>query len=273
MFLFSFRHNSKDLYSESGPLHQRKSLTYPLVFAVNFILCYFAMKAVNWGLQPKPARRPFLDFFITPYLSVRSLRFVPATKAPHLATFFINGLLSLILVVLARECLYPLSYLDVLLFSPFFLFFTEAVGALGQLLFTWNPVPTYPIHHRPLLAKSLSEFWGRHWNLWIQDWLRDISCGVSGRRSERKLLIAFLASGAFHEVMCNLPYFVLYKRSYFGTMLGYFLIQGAGLWLDKKALKQRSPLLRRSFLWVWVIAPSPLFINVPLLTFFGLYHG
>ena len=230
------------------------------------------MKFVSWIFIPPSRRKPFFDFLMTPYISVRSLNYSADRRTKNFGTFFINALMTLIFIVLAREFLVPLSNSEVWLFSPMILFFTEAVGAFGQWIFSWNPVPTYPIHNKPLTAKSLSQFWGRHWNLWIQDWLKDVRCYLAPKKSGLKLAVAFCFSGIFHEVMCNLPYFLIYGKSYFGTMMAYFLIQACGLWVDKSYLKHRSPVLRRIFLWVLVIGPSPLFINVPLLTFFGVGH-
>ncbi|HXH30341.1 MAG TPA: MBOAT family protein [Bacteriovoracaceae bacterium] len=227
---------------------------------------------MSWVFQPKHSRESFSELLLTPYVSVRSLKYRADRRSKYFGTFFINALMSLIFIVLARELLAPLSVLDVWLFSPMILFFTEGLGAFGQWIFSYNPVATYPIHNRPLKSKSLSQFWGRHWNLWIQDWLKDVRYYLAPKKSGLKLAVAFCFSGIFHEIMCNLPYFIVYQKSYFGTMMGYFLIQATGLWVDKSFLRFRSPLLRRAFLWLLVIGPSPLFINVPLLTFFGLNH-
>lgn len=148
-------------------------------------------------------------------------------------------------------------------------FFTEAIGALGQALYSWRREEIFPIHHHPLSAPSVSEFWGRRWNLWVQDWIADM--GRPFRRSHKsKILASFIFSGLFHEAMVNLPHWIISGESYFGTMLAYFIIQGAGLFIDKKAFRHGHPLARRVFCWVVVILPAPLFINVPILRFFGM---
>jgi hypothetical protein len=59
-------------------------------------------------------------------------------------------------------------------------------------------------------------------------------------------------------------------ESYFGSLLAYFLVQAAGLYGDKKIFHHSSSVMRRIYCWLVVILPSPLFINVPVLRFFGM---
>ncbi|WPU66026.1 MBOAT family protein [Peredibacter starrii] len=186
---------------------------------------------------------------------------------PKFVLFFSLTALS---VYLAKHFLGDLNYWKILLVSPAIYFSTEAMGALGQLLFPFKN--SWPIHADPLKSRDLGNFWGRRWNLWIQDWLRDITGAFKSNSRSQTILLGFLFSGLFHELMCNLPYWLIYRKSYFGTMMAYFLIQGLALWIDKKYIKVSSPFLRRIYCWCAVVIPSPLFINVPLLTFLGLKH-
>ncbi len=77
-------------------------------------------------------------------------------------------------------------------------------------------------------------------------------------------------SGLFHEAMVNLPHWLMTGESYFGTMLAYFIIQGTGLYFDKKFLRGANPFIRRAYCWIVVVLPAPLFIHVPCLRFFGM---
>lgn len=219
--------------------------------------------------SPEKKQHLRMRFILSPYLSIRSLSFHPehdSTVAVKLVTF---TFLTAFSVVMANHYLGELSVWEIMLISPTIYFFTETMGAFGQGLFF--AYPSFPIHRTPLKATSLSHFWGRDWNLWVQDWLRDVTQAV-GRKRLHRLVAVFLISGIFHELMCNLPYWIMYRKSYFGTMMAYFLIQAMALWIDKKYIKHWPKLLRKVYLWAAVIIPSPLFINVPLLTFLGMRH-
>lgn len=210
-------------------------------------------------------------FIFSPYLSLRSLNchhhVETSTVAIKLTTF---SFLTAFSIVLANQYLAPLSTIDIIIISPTIYFFTETMGAIGQCLFF--KFASFPIHRSPLKATSLSRFWGHDWNLWIQDWLRDVTQNIHRGRRSTRMAAVFLLSGFFHELMCNLPYWIMYRKSYFGTMMGYFVIQAVALWIDKKYIKHWPKLWRRVYLWAVVILPSPLFINVPLLTFLGFRY-
>lgn len=227
------------------------------------------MKLASWWPQ-KDQKVSANDFVLSPYLAVRSL-YLHHNKDQSTAIRFVLFLyLTTLWIVLFRKIPGPLSTFEIMLFSPAIYFFTETIGAFGQLIFFRKK--TYPIHRHPLKATTLSHFWGRDWNIWVQDWLREITRSTRRRKHHQRIIVIFFLSGFFHELMCNLPYWVMYRKSYFGTMIAYFLIQGLLLWIDKKMISQLHPVYRRIYLWLAVILPSPLFINVPLLTFFGLTH-
>lgn len=248
-------------------------ISYQILFVANFLLTVLLMKSISWILTPPLQRIPYLKFcFTTPYLSLRSLRYESPVRNYSLpAAFLLYSLLMAIFLVLGHEFLSPLNYFKTILIAPAIYFFTEAIGALAQFIFTTKEREIFPIHHRPLSSPSLSQFWGRRWNLWIQDWLKDISSTVGRRSRAVKITTTFLISGCFHEVMVNLPFWLKTGESYFGTMMGYFLIQALGLYIDKKIFKHAHlPHIRRIYLWLVVALPSPLFVNLPLLTFFGV---
>lgn len=245
-------------------------MSYQVFFILNFIVCYFVMKLASWLLSPEK-KVSLWSFIFSPYLGVRSLNYRQCRDTSALARFINFLFLTLVWVVLFREFLDPLSWAETIFFAPAIYFFTETLGAFGQLLF--QNKKTFPIHRKPLQATSLSHFWGRDWNLWVQDWLRDVTQKIGRDKHHKRIVVVFLVSGFFHEIMCNLPYWVMYRKSYFGTMIGYFLIEALLLWIDKKFISHLHPTYRRIYLWLAVVLPSPLFINVPLLRFFGLTHG
>lgn len=229
------------------------------------------MKALSW-LFTEPEKRPmFFSFlFTTPYLSTRSLRIrTPSPATSPWLDFLISATLMGIVFTVVKVFLSPVGYFDRVILGFGIYFFTEALGALGQALFSWTKKDFFPIHHHPLSSPSLSEFWGRRWNLWVQDWITDMGRPFH-RRHKRKILASFLFSGFFHEAMVNLPHWITTGESYFGTMLAYFLIQAGGIYVDKNVLRHSHPNIRRAFCWIVVVLPAPLFINVPVLRFFGV---
>lgn len=249
-------------------------MSYQVLFILNFIVCVLLMKGISWLATPAARRGSLRSFFSTPYISLRTLRRRrnPRSLSSFSLLLFWGGLLLFTLII-ARKLLMPLTFWKILIFSPTIYFLTEAMGALGQFLFSWSKESTHPIHLRPLWSQSLSEFWGRRWNLWVQDWLQDLNRLFYRLSSPKRMIITFAVSGLFHEIMINFPYWLLHGISYFGTMMLYFLIQALALWVDKHVLKRQHIHLRRAFLWFIVVIPSPLFINVPLLTFLGFNDG
>lgn len=229
------------------------------------------MKALSWFFTEEKKRPPFFSFmFGTPYLSTRSLRIrTPRPITSPWISFLLYLVLMALVFTLVRFFLSPISYLDRIILGFGIFFFTEALGALGQALFSSEDKNFFPIHHHPLSSPSLSEFWGRRWNLWVQDWITDMGRPFH-RSHKKKIVVSFLVSGLFHEAMVNLPHWIFTGESYFGTMLLYFFIQGCGLYLDKKILRHSPRVIRRMFCWLVVVLPAPLFINVPVLKFFGV---
>lgn len=182
------------------------------------------------------------------------------------------GAMTVITVILGASLLRPLDYGTTLLLAPAIYFLTEAIASAGQLIFSAHR-PSVEIHLHPIVAPSLRGFWGRAWNVWVQDWLKDVALSLGGKRPMVRILVTFLVSGLFHEAMVNLPYWLVYGESYFGTMILYFVIQALALLGDKTIVRHAWAPLQRLYLWLVLVLPSPLFINRPLLTFLGVQNG
>jgi hypothetical protein len=101
---------------------------------------------------------------------------------------------------------------------------------LMALLWRRAGVDAVPIMDKPLVSASLSEFWGRRWNLgfrqlgheWIfrplHRWL-----GVAGAG-----FLVFVLSGLIHDLVISVP-----ARGGYGLPTGYFVLQGAGVALER----------------------------------------
>jgi hypothetical protein len=228
------------------------------------------MKATSWSLHRKRYHIWWTFFFTTPLLSLRGKEFTTSEPLYLIIKFILIQIIMFNFVFFVAPFLYPLTWWSTIALSPIILFLTEAVGSLGELLAAAFGKKIHPIHEMPVVSKSLVDFWGKRWNRWVQDWLRDIGTLVRRKSLFTRLGFIFFFSGLFHEVMFNLPYWLVYRKSYFGTMMLYFLIQAAGLWLDKRVVYRAPLIVQRLYLWAVVLLPSPIFLNTPLLTFLGI---
>ena len=76
-------------------------------------------------------------------------------------------------------------------------------------------------------------------------------------------MLAFAVSGLLHEWVINVPLYFVTGRVLFGTMMLYFLIQAAGVLIERRFKKH--PAWMRAFTWLVVLAPVPLVLNEGLL--------
>lgn len=154
--------------------------------------------------------------------------------------------------------------------SIFIYIFTNFLSEFARVLSLLGSEVPVQMHNRPYIAKSLSEFWGVRWNKWIHAWLSIMSKKIAPRSLYLRLFLAFIFSGLFHELMVNLPFYIYYGESYLGYMMLYFTLQFMLVFIEKKFLRNRYRTLNLLYMWLSIILPLPLFINKPLLTFFGL---
>ena len=120
-----------------------------------------------------------------------------------------------------------------------------------------------PIMNAPWAASSLTDFWGRRWNLPFHDaalhfiarpsirWLR--LNGLKHAQRTVPVMLVFTASGLVHEMVMTLPI-----GSGIGGPLYYFLLQGMGVIAE--GLWPRLPLPRLR-MWLILLLPLPLLIH------------
>ena len=113
-------------------------------------------------------------------------------------------------------------------------------------------------------VRGIADFWGNHWNLWFSDWSRYAVFSRLRRRPVLALLLVFAISGLVHEWVINVPLYLLTGRAPFGSMMVYFLLQAAGLLLERRFLKSRVR-GKVAFAWLVILAPAPLVMNEGLL--------
>lgn len=128
-------------------------------------------------------------------------------------------------------------------------------------------VHAYYLFNRPATSVSLTEFWGKRWNVAFIEMttitlLRPLRHRLGNAAA---LLIAFLFSGLLHELALSVP-----VNKGFGLPLLYFFIQGLMVLLEKRLAFSGSRFLQNRMIariWVffWLVVPIPLLFHKAFL--------
>lgn len=237
-------------------------MTYYILFVGNLVFLALIMKV--WAHKLVTTSR---SVWPTPALLTLDVPRPPWANILLRQIFFFI-LLSLYLQFLRLD-LFPLqNWWQRLAAVPLVWFTTEWLGATLLILFG-RPRRTPLIHRAPWQAMSQNAFWGQHWNRWVSPWLALVSSALSQSRPGQ-LWWAFGLSGFFHELLFNVPYQLFTGRIFYGNMLAFFLLQGLFVLIDRTWLKSFSPTVRRTWLWASLLGTAPLFLETPVLYFFGL---
>jgi alginate O-acetyltransferase complex protein AlgI len=142
----------------------------------------------------------------------------------------------------------------------FGLIFLLHFGSFHLIALFWQAmgIDAEPIMSKPILSKTLSEFWGKRWNLGFRQLAHDLifrplykRIGVTGAG-----LLVFLASGLIHDLVISLP-----ARGGYGLPTGYFVLQGLGVTLERSTPGRRLELQKGALAWIFmvVITAGPAF--------------
>jgi len=152
----------------------------------------------------------------------------------------------------------PVSILAAGWIGLFGLIFLLHFGSFHLVSLAWRTVgiQARPIMDSPIRAASLSELWGRRWNLAFHVLARDLVVGVARNRfgAAGATLLAFAASGLLHDLVISVP-----ARGGYGLPTAYFLLQGIGLLLERSPLGVRLGLRGgpRGHVYALVVAAAP----------------
>ncbi len=135
---------------------------------------------------------------------------------------------------------------------------------LNAALWRARGVPAYALFRNPIASRSLTEFWGRRWNLAFAEMtslavFRPLRRAIGPRVA---VAAAFLFSGLLHELAISVP-----VGAGFGLPLAYFALHG-GAMLAERPLSARGHLAGwrgRAWTVAWVVAPMPILFHVPFL--------
>lgn len=120
-------------------------------------------------------------------------------------------------------------------------------------------VDAAPIMSAPLRSTSLSEFWGKRWNLGFRQLSHDLifrplkkswGAGAAG-------FLVFIVSGLLHESVISLP-----ARGGYGLPTTYFILQGLGVTLERSTIGKQIGLRKgfRGWLFATVVTVGPIFL-------------
>jgi alginate O-acetyltransferase complex protein AlgI len=133
-------------------------------------------------------------------------------------------------------------------------------GSFDLIALFWQAwgVTAQPIMWQPILSKTLSEFWGKRWNLGF----RQSAYTLIFRPLHRRIgataagLVVFLASGLIHDLVISLP-----ARAGYGLPTAYFILQGLGVTLERSNLGKHLGLQKGLSAWIFllVVTAAPAF--------------
>lgn len=118
-----------------------------------------------------------------------------------------------------------------------------------------------PLMKAPLLAASVTEFWGQRWNHAFRDLSHDLLFKPTARRFGTKaaMVVVFLVSGLVHELVVTVP-----ARGGYGGPTLYFALQAVGLLLEC-GCPLKSQLLWRVRTFAFVLLPLPIAFPTPFV--------
>ncbi len=123
------------------------------------------------------------------------------------------------------------------------------------------------LHDRPILARSVGEFWGKRWNRPTSVWLQEHAFRpVTARAGARVGLMAtFALSGLVHVI----PIWIASSLANAVTMGSFFIVQGGAVLVDSRLRVSRArPALGRALTVLFFVGTGPLFVE-PMLEALG----
>jgi hypothetical protein len=119
-----------------------------------------------------------------------------------------------------------------------------------------------PIMSAPLRSISLGDFWGKRWNLGFRQLAHELIFRPLHRRlsPDAAGFLVFTVSGLIHDLVISLP-----ARGGYGLPTLYFLLQGAGVTVERSRFGKRLGLGQGVRGWLFMV----IFLTAPV---FWLFH-
>jgi Membrane bound O-acyl transferase family len=144
------------------------------------------------------------------------------------------------------------------------LIFVLHFGTFHVISLFWRSigVDAKPIMSSPIASKTLSEFWGKRWNLGFRHLAHDFIFSPLHKRigATAAGFLVFVLSGLIHDLVISVP-----ARAGYGLPTAYFVLQGLGVMFERSKLARRIGLQNE--------LPSRIFtIIVTAIPAFWLFH-
>lgn len=133
-------------------------------------------------------------------------------------------------------------------------------GSFDLVALGWQSlaVRAEPIMQRPASSHSLTEFWGRRWNLGFRQLSHDFVFRplYSHVGLPAATLLVFLVSGLIHELVISVP-----ARGGYGLPTAYFVLQGLGVIFERSRTGRLLGLCRgvRGWAFTALITAGPVY--------------
>lgn len=130
---------------------------------------------------------------------------------------------------------------------------------LISLFWRTRGISAEPIMSEPIKSRSLSEFWGKRWNLGFRQLAHDLIFRPLHRRIGVAAagFLVFVVSGLIHDLVISFP-----ARGGYGFPTAYFILQGSGVALERSIAGSRLGLRGsvRGWLFMFVVTTGPTFL-------------
>lgn len=140
------------------------------------------------------------------------------------------------------------------------LIFALHFGAFHLIALAWQQagVVAQPLMQSPIRATSLSEFWGKRWNLGFRQLTHGLVFQPVRRRfgTAAATLAAFFVSGLIHDFVISFP-----AGGGYGLPTAYFVLQGVGVLVERSEAGLRLKIGQgfRGWLFTLLCAGGPAF--------------
>jgi len=133
-------------------------------------------------------------------------------------------------------------------------------GIFQILALFWQSlgVDAEPIMSAPLRSVSLSEFWGKRWNLGFRQLAYDLIFNPLHKRLgvDPASFLVFVVSGLIHDLVISVP-----ARGGYGLPTAYFVLQGLGVMIERSSFGRQVGLRKGAsgVLFMALFAAGPVF--------------
>jgi hypothetical protein len=132
-------------------------------------------------------------------------------------------------------------------------------GSFHLISLFWRStgIEAEPIMAKPILSKTLAEFWGKRWNLGFRQLAHEFIFRPLQKCTGATIasLLVFLTSGLIHDLVISVP-----AHGGYGLPTAYFVLQGIAIAFERSPLSRRigmqKPIPARIFTIVITAIPT-----------------